>query len=101
VTYEPEGVAAATFLLAPLVLALTGLRISGRGHWAAPVLAAPAIVLGLALLAALFRNATGPGVLGALLYAPLLLTSSLIAIIRWRRKRRSQKFNATGDGPHH
>jgi hypothetical protein len=45
------------------------------------------MLLGLALVAALFNNAKGPGVLGALLYAPLLLGTSLIAIVRWRHKR--------------
>jgi hypothetical protein len=93
VSYEPEGAASAVLLLTPLVLALAGLWVSGRGHWTAPLLAAPALLLGLALVAALFRNAAGPGILGALVYAPLLLGPSIIAIVRWRRRRGSNEIN--------
>jgi hypothetical protein len=87
VNYASEGAASAALLLAPLVLALAGLRVSGRGHWAGAVLATPALLLGLALVAALFHNPAGPGILGALIYAPLLLGVSIISLVRWRRRR--------------
>jgi hypothetical protein len=92
VTYAPEGAASAGLLLAPLVLAVASLWVSGRGHWAGPLLATPALLLGLALVAALFRNAAGPGIVGALVYAPLLLGVSIISFVRWRRRRASTEI---------
>ena len=89
VSYAPEGAASAALLLAPLVLALASLWFSGRGHWAGALLAAPALLLGLALVAALFKNPAGPGILGALVYAPLLLGVGIISLVRWRRRRGS------------
>jgi hypothetical protein len=86
--YDMDGLASAGLMLAPLVCAIAALRLSSHGHWASPLLAAPALLLGAALVAALFRNASGPGVVGALVYAPVLLGLSLASIIRWRRRRR-------------
>jgi hypothetical protein len=85
---EPEELLSALLFLAPLVLGIAGVRVSGRGHWAGPVLGIPAILLGTALVAALFNNAAGPGVIMVLVYAPILLGLGVATIARWRRRRR-------------
>lgn len=77
----------AALLLMPLVFALVAFAISGRGHWATPLLVAPTLILGLALAAVLSRDSVGPGALVALIYAPVLLGLSGASIIRWHRRR--------------
>ena len=86
-SYEPEGIVSAVLLLAPLFLGIAGLLLVRRGHWAGPLLGAPALLLGLALVTALFNNPAGPGILGALLYAPILLALGIGSLVRWRRRR--------------
>ena len=85
--YEPGPVLTAALVLSPLALAIAAFWPASRGHWTAPVLATPALLLGLALIAALFNHASGPGVLVALIYAPLLLAIGIGALFRWRRRR--------------
>lgn len=77
----------AALLLMPLVFAIVAFALSGRGHWATPLLVAPALILGLALAAALSRDAAGPGALVALIYTPILLGLAAASIIRWHRRR--------------
>ena len=86
-TLDAESLMSATRLLGPLACVIAALRLSGRGHWASPVLAAPALLLGAALGAALFNNAAGPGILLVLIYSPVLLALGVIALVRWRRRR--------------
>jgi hypothetical protein len=80
-------VLSAGLLLMPLIFALIAFAISGRGHWATPLLVAPALLLGLPLAAALSRDAAGPGALVALIYVPVLLSLGGASIIRWHRRR--------------
>jgi uncharacterized membrane protein AbrB (regulator of aidB expression) len=83
-----EGFAAAAFLLGPLILAVVCLQVSPRRRWVRLVLAAPAILLGLAMTAAVARD--GPGYAGgwvALLYGPVLLVLGGLAARRWMRHR--------------
>ena len=82
--YEPGPVVTAILVLSPLVLAIAAFWPASRGHWSAPVLVTPALLLSLALIAALFNHASGPGILVALIYAPLLLAIGIGAILRWR-----------------
>lgn len=76
----------AALMLAPLPLGVIGLRLAGRGRIAGAILAIPALLLGLALAAALFNNPAGYGILGALIYSPLLLALGIGSIVRWRRR---------------
>ena len=83
-----EGFAAAAFLLGPLILAVVCLQVSPRRRWVRLVLAAPAILLGLAMTAAVARD--GPGYAGgwvALLYGPILLVLGALGAWRWTRHR--------------
>jgi hypothetical protein len=73
--------------LGPLALGIAAFWPASRGHWAAVVLATPALLMGLALVGALFNHAAGPGILGALLYSPALLALGSGAIVRWYRRR--------------
>lgn len=90
---ELNRIISGVLALAPLALAITAFWPAGRGHWAAVVLAIPAVLVGLALAAALFNNAAGYGALGALVYSPVLLALGGGAIVRWYRRR--------GRGPWH
>ena len=83
-----EGIVSAAVFLSPLALGIAAFWPASRAHWAAVLLATPALLLGLALVAALFNNARGPGILGALLYAPTLLAVGGGAIVRWYRRWR-------------
>ena len=85
--FEPGPIQSATLLLSPLALAIAAFWPAARGHWFAIVLAIPALLLSLALFAALFNNAAGPGILGALVYSPILLAAGAGAIVRWYRRR--------------
>ena len=62
-SHELENLVEATFALGPLVLGLVGIWIAGKGHWAGPLLGAPALIMGLLLIAALFNNVAGYGIL--------------------------------------
>jgi hypothetical protein len=85
---ELEGLASAALLLGPLILGAIAYKPARRGHWSALVLATPALLLGLALIAALFNDARGFGLLGAILYIPILLMVGGGAVVRWYRSRR-------------
>ena len=77
----------ALVMLSPLALVIAAFWPASRGHWAAIVLATPALLMGLAWVAALFKKgAGGPGVLGVLLYAPVLLALGSGVIVRWYRR---------------
>ena len=86
-SFEPGPGLTAALMLSPLALGIAAFWPAGRGHWTALVLATPALLVGLAFGAALFNNPAGPGILVALLYAPLLLGLGGGAIIRWHRRR--------------
>ena len=86
---DAEGLISAVTALAPLVLGIAAVRIAKRGHWVALILAAPALLLGIALALALFNDPAGAGVLGVLIYAPILVALGISAIARWYRHRPS------------
>ena len=84
---ELPPVLIAALVLAPFVFAVAGYRVAGRGHWAGLLLAAPALLFGLAMVGALFNHPAGPGIIGVLVYAPILLLLSIGTIVRWYRRR--------------
>ena len=86
-SYTKQGILSAAVVLTPLLCGLAGPRSGSRGHWAGPVLGIPALLMGLALVAAVFNNPAGPGILAALLYAPVLLTLGIGSVVRWWRRR--------------
>ena len=83
-----EDLSSAAGLLGPLVLGLFASIPARRGHWLALVLAAPPLLLMLALIGAIFNNGTGYGVLFAFIYVPILFIVGTGAVIRWYRSRR-------------
>ena len=89
VRYAPEGGVAAIELLAPLFLGIVSFWPSSRGHWSGPVLAAPALLYGLAFACAIAKN-RGPGYMGwpLLIYTPLLWILAIASIGLWIRRRR-------------
>lgn len=90
-TLDLEEIVSAIIAIGPLVCAVIGFRVARRGHWASVVLAAPALLLGLALIAALFNNAAGYGVLAVLIYAPILLILGCATLLRWYMRRSSRE----------
>ena len=85
--YAPEGGAAVAFLLAPLVLGLVSLWPAGRGHWAALVLAAPSLLVGLAFTWALLREGAAYVGWPAIAYSFVLLAVGASSVLLWKQRR--------------
>jgi len=75
-------------MFGPLVLAVVALRLSPRRRWVLLVLAAPAVLLGLAIMAVIVRDGVRyPAGWFVLLYGPLLFFLGALGLLRWRRRR--------------
>ena len=88
-SYAPEGIVSVAILLTPIILGLVSLGVSTRLPWTARLLAAPAVLMGLAFTAALFPNGPGYGGVVLLLYGPALLILGLLGLLRSRHRRDS------------
>jgi hypothetical protein len=82
-----EDVAGALFLLAPLVLGIASYWPSARGHWTGPLLAAPALLLGLAVAGAVVTATSAWMLLPALPFFPMPLMLGIGSIALWLRRR--------------
>ena len=85
--YAPEGLVSAGILVAPIILGVAALRVPSRFGWAAPVLAAPALLIGVAFTWALIRDGAGYGGVVSLLYGPVLVMLGALAMLRWYMHR--------------
>jgi hypothetical protein len=81
-SYAPEGWVAVGFLVAPIVLGIAALFVPPRAAWTARLLAAPALLMGIAFTWAVIRAGPGYGGVVGLLYGPVLLGLGLLAALR-------------------
>lgn len=83
ISYDPESLVSAAVVLSPAVLGVIALRVAPRMRWVTPVLAAPALLMGLALTFAVLRDGPGYGGIWVVLYGPVLVLLGLLAVGRW------------------
>ena len=88
-SYAPEGIVSAAIFLTPIVLGIASLGVSTRWPWTARILAAPALLMGLAFTVALFPYGPGYGGIILLLYGPSVLILGLAGLLRSRSRHRS------------
>jgi hypothetical protein len=85
--YEPNGAAGMLILLGPLVLAFASFWPAARAHWSSPWLAAPCVLLGLMVTAAVVREGfrVYPGIL---FLCVLYFAIGVPPILLWKWRRR-------------